>query len=92
MFLRALLVCTVVLLSIPAFGQSAPGKPAFEIADVRVSDRRINVGVTGNARNAGSRPNGQPPSNSASSGLNSDGYRAARVSIFTLRPSPEATN
>jgi uncharacterized protein (TIGR03435 family) len=49
MFLRALLVCTVGLLSIPAFGQSAPGKPAFEIADVRVSDRQINVGITGNA-------------------------------------------
>ena len=47
--MRSLLVCTVVLLSIPAFGQSAPAGPAFEIADVRVSDRQINVGVTGNA-------------------------------------------
>jgi uncharacterized protein (TIGR03435 family) len=49
MFLRSLLVCTVVFLSIPAFGQSAPAGPTFEIADVRVSDRQINVGVTGNA-------------------------------------------
>jgi uncharacterized protein (TIGR03435 family) len=49
MFLRSLLVCTVVLLSLPAFGQSAPARPTFEIADVRVSDRQINVGVTGNA-------------------------------------------
>ena len=49
MFLRSLLVCTVVLLSIPAFGQSAPARPVFEIADVRVSERQINVGVTGNA-------------------------------------------
>ena len=49
MFLRSFLVCTVVLLSLPAFGQSAPARPTFEIADVRVSDRQINVGVTGNA-------------------------------------------
>ena len=50
MILRAILVCTAVVLSvIPAFGQSAPAGPAFEIADVRVSDRQINVGVTGNA-------------------------------------------
>jgi uncharacterized protein (TIGR03435 family) len=49
MILRALLVCTAVLFSIPVFGQSAPAKPTFEIADVRVSDRQINIGVTGNA-------------------------------------------
>ena len=50
MILRALLVCTAVVLSVtPAFGQSAPAGPAFEVADVRVSDRQINVGVTGNA-------------------------------------------
>jgi uncharacterized protein (TIGR03435 family) len=50
MILRALLVCTAVVLSVfPAFGQSAPARPTFEIADVRVSDRQINVGVTGNA-------------------------------------------
>jgi uncharacterized protein (TIGR03435 family) len=48
MKVRALVACTAVLLSSPAFGQSTPGK-AFEIADVRVSDRVINVGVSGNA-------------------------------------------
>ena len=40
MKLRALLACTAVLLSSPAFGQSTPAK-AFDIADVRVSDRVI---------------------------------------------------
>jgi uncharacterized protein (TIGR03435 family) len=49
MIRRALFVCTVALLSSPAFGQSTPPKPGFEIADVRVSDRQINVGVSGNA-------------------------------------------
>ena len=49
MIFRALVVCTGVLLSIPAFGQSSPVNPTFEMADVRVSDRQINVGVSGNA-------------------------------------------
>jgi uncharacterized protein (TIGR03435 family) len=49
MIFRALVVCTGVLLSIPAFGQSFPANPTFEIADVRVSDRQSNVGVSGNA-------------------------------------------
>ena len=50
MIKRLLVVCTLVLLSsIPTFGQSTATKPTFEIADVRVSDRQINVGVTGNA-------------------------------------------
>ena len=50
MISKALLVCTAaVLVSIPAFGQSTPASPTFEIADVRVSDRQINIGVTGNA-------------------------------------------
>src|SRR5688572_22701899 len=49
MFMRALVVCTLVLVSLPAFGQSTPTRPTFEIADVRVSDRQINIGVTGNA-------------------------------------------
>jgi uncharacterized protein (TIGR03435 family) len=49
MILRALLVGTIVLLSIPVFGQTTPASPTFEIADVRVSDRQMNVGVTGNA-------------------------------------------
>lgn len=47
--MRALVVFTVVLVSLPAFGQSTPARPTFEIADVRVSDRQINIGVTGNA-------------------------------------------
>ena len=42
-------LCTLVLSAIPAFGQSAPASPTFEIADIRVSDRQIGVGVTGNA-------------------------------------------
>jgi uncharacterized protein (TIGR03435 family) len=42
-------LCFVSCLSQLAFGQSAPPAPTFEIADVRVSDRQINVGVTGNA-------------------------------------------
>ena len=41
-------LCFASLLARPAFSQSTP-VPAFEIADVRVSDRQINVGVTGNA-------------------------------------------
>jgi hypothetical protein len=49
MILRALLVGTIVLLPIPVFGQTTPATPTFEIADVRVSDRQMNVGVTGNA-------------------------------------------
>ena len=49
MIVRALVACTGVLLSIPAFGQSSPASPTFEIADIRVSDRQINVGVSGNA-------------------------------------------
>lgn len=49
MLFRSLAVCTVVLLSSPVFGQSTATKPTFEIADVRVSDRQINIGVTGNA-------------------------------------------
>ena len=49
MILRAFVACAVVLLSVPAFGQSTPASPRFEIADVRVSDRQINIGVTGNA-------------------------------------------
>jgi uncharacterized protein (TIGR03435 family) len=48
MIKRSLVVCTVVLSSIPAFGQSTPARPTFEIADVRVSERQINVGVSGN--------------------------------------------
>ncbi len=48
MKLRALVASAALLLSSPAFGQSAPAK-AFDIADVRVSDRVINVAVTGNA-------------------------------------------
>jgi uncharacterized protein (TIGR03435 family) len=49
MIFRGLVVCTGVLFSSPAFGQSSPASPTFEIADVRVSDRQINVGVSGNA-------------------------------------------
>jgi uncharacterized protein (TIGR03435 family) len=49
MVFRSLLLCTLVLLSSPVFGQSTPARPTFEIADVRVSDRQINIGVTGNA-------------------------------------------
>jgi uncharacterized protein (TIGR03435 family) len=33
----------------PALAQPAPPAGKFEIADVRVSDRQINIGVTGNA-------------------------------------------
>jgi uncharacterized protein (TIGR03435 family) len=33
----------------PALAQSAPAAATFEMADVRVSDRQINIGVTGNA-------------------------------------------
>jgi len=39
----------VLCLARPALGQSAQPAAKFEIADVRVSDRQINVGVTGNA-------------------------------------------
>ena len=50
MISKALLVCaSAVLFSFPAFGQSTPAHPTFEVADVRVSDRQINIGVTGNA-------------------------------------------
>jgi uncharacterized protein (TIGR03435 family) len=49
MITRFLVVCTLALLSSPAFGQSTSASPTFEIADVRVSDRQLNVGVTGNA-------------------------------------------
>ena len=46
---RFLVACALVLSSIPAFGQSTSAGRTFEIADVRVSDRQINIGVTGNA-------------------------------------------
>jgi len=49
MITRSLVVlCMLVLVSVPTFGQSTPANPTFDIADVRVSDRQINVGVTGN--------------------------------------------
>jgi|SRR5688572_20222281 len=38
-----------VCLGTPAFGQSPQPAPRFDIADVRVSDRQMNIGVTGNA-------------------------------------------
>jgi uncharacterized protein (TIGR03435 family) len=43
------LVCTVALLSASVFGQTAQTQAKFDIADVRVSDRQLGVGVTGNA-------------------------------------------
>jgi uncharacterized protein (TIGR03435 family) len=47
------LVCTVALVSTSVFGQ-APQTPAtFDIADVRVSERQINVGMTGGQLRAG---------------------------------------
>jgi uncharacterized protein (TIGR03435 family) len=49
MIFRSLVVCAGVLLSIPAFGQSSPASSTFEIADVRVGDRQVNIAVTGNA-------------------------------------------
>jgi uncharacterized protein (TIGR03435 family) len=42
------LVCTVALLSTSVFGQAPPTQAKFDIADVRVSERQLGVGVTGN--------------------------------------------
>lgn len=44
------LLCTLALLATPVFGQS---QPKFDIADVRVSDRQINVAMTGGQLRAG---------------------------------------
>jgi uncharacterized protein (TIGR03435 family) len=44
------LLLLVACLARPALAQSTqPAAPRFDIADVRMSDRQINVGVTGNA-------------------------------------------
>jgi uncharacterized protein (TIGR03435 family) len=49
MFKKVFLCFLAGSLATPAFSQSTPPGPSFDIADVRVSDRQINVGVTGNA-------------------------------------------
>ena len=48
---RKVFVCFLLAASLarPAFSQSTQPGPRFDVADVRVSDRQINVGVTGNA-------------------------------------------
>jgi uncharacterized protein (TIGR03435 family) len=48
---KKVFVCFLLAASLarPAFSQSTGPGPKFDIADVRVSDRQINVGVTGNA-------------------------------------------
>src|SRR5688500_7351533 len=43
------LLLLVACLARPALAQSTQPAPRFDIADVRMSDRQINVGVTGNA-------------------------------------------
>jgi uncharacterized protein (TIGR03435 family) len=47
------LACALVLLSIPVFGQSRQAETSFDIADVRVGERQINVGMTGGVLRAG---------------------------------------
>jgi uncharacterized protein (TIGR03435 family) len=54
MFTRALVsICLVACLTAPAFGQAPSTPSTFDIADVHVSDRQINVGMTGGVLRAG---------------------------------------
>ena len=47
--IKRVFVCFLLAASLarPAFSQSTQPGPGFDVADVRVSDRQINVGVTG---------------------------------------------
>ena len=47
------LVCSLALLSTSVFGQAPQSQAKFDIADVHVSDRQINVNVTGGQLRAG---------------------------------------
>ena len=54
MFTRALVsICFVACLAAPAFGQTPSAPTTFDIADVHVSERQINVGMTGGVLRAG---------------------------------------